>query len=215
MFVFPKRGKSLLMGLIRTTPFVAAGALSLLLFYQQANWQFNTIRDASLLIIFALLCWTVFFAVSQQLPYSKKNIIDDLLLSSFFMLGIKYRINIMELRSSKENAFESYFAITYSHGYTDPSIFKEKIKMSVPGASNAYEDGKTKYITKPELRSEIDPDVKHIWSAPIKDKRGHTVAVINIDNIVDENINEDEVKLTSKSAEQLADIIGYYWEIPT
>ena len=163
----PKRRRPLAAGLLRTAPFIAAGVLSLILFYSQENQTLVWDQVAPVVLIFAFLSWTVFYSVSQQLPYTKKNIIDDLLISSLFHLGPTYRINIMELRTSEHNAFDSFFEITYGHGYNDPAIYKEKITMRVPGASQAYETREVIYIFGSQLRSDLDPDIKHLWSAPI------------------------------------------------
>ena len=210
-----RRGRPAAIGLLRTAPFIAAGILSMVLFYSQATQTFEWGRDSMILLIFGFLCWTVFFSVSQQLPYSKKNIIDDLLVSALFYLGPKYRINIMELKTSEHNAFDSFFKITYGHGYNDPSKYKEKITMDMPGASQSYKDREVNYLSHSGLRTDIDPEVKHLWSAPIKNRRGDSVAVINVDNIADDDLPDDIISANKKSIEQLADLISFYWGIPS
>ncbi len=210
-----RRQKSIGRGLLRTTPFIAAGVLSLVLFYSQTNQTFDWEWDGMIVLVFLFLCWTVFFTVSQRLPYSKKNIIDDLLISSLYHLGPKeHRINIMELRTSVHNAFESFFEITFGHGYNDPSKYKGKITMDIPGASQAYKDRIVVYLPQARLRSDLDPEVKHLWSAPIKNRRGDSVAVMNIDNIEDDTLPQETIDHTSTAIEQVAVIISYYWEIP-
>ena len=214
-FNIGRRGKPAAIGLLRTAPFIAAGILSMVLFYSQATQNFDWQGDTVILLIFVFLCWTVFFAVSQQLPYSKKNIIDDLLVSALFYLGSKYRINIMELKTSEHNAFDSFFKISYGHGYNDPYKYKEKITMDMPGASQAYKDREVKYLSRSELRVDIDQEIKHLWSAPIKNRRGDSVAVINVDNIADDDLPNDIIEANKKSIEQLADLISFYWGIPS
>ena len=130
-----RRGKPLAIGLLRTAPFIAAGVLSMVFFYSSNSQTFDWERDSIIFLIFSLLCTTVFFAVSQQLPYSKKNIIDDLLISSLYHLGAKFGINIMELNSSEHNAFDSFFKITYGHGYKDPSTEHAKTTAHLPDIS--------------------------------------------------------------------------------
>lgn len=201
--------------MLRTAPFVAAGVLSMVLFYSETGHTFDWEQDSMLIMIFLMLCWTVFYAVSQQLPYSKKNIIDDLLVSSLFQLGPRYRINIMELRSPERIIFDAYFEITYGHGYNDPAKYKEQITFDVPGASQAYKDRTVIYLDQSQLNSEIDSDVKHLWSAAIKNRRGESVAVLNLDNIADDTLSTEIIKHNKKSIEQLADLIRFYWELPT
>lgn len=185
---------------------------SLILFSGRSNFSLGARR--SLALIFVFLSWSVFYSVSQQLPYSKKNIIDDLLISSLFHFGPTYRINIMEFRTSQHNAFDSFFEITYGHGYNDPAIYKEKITMRVPGASQAYETREVIYLFGSQLRSDLDPDIKHLWSAPIKSRRGDSVAVLNIDNISADNLDMKVIDRNKKTIEHLSSLIGFYWEIP-
>ena len=155
---------------------------------------------------------SVFFSVSHQLPYSKKNIIEDLLEATLFQLGPKYRINIMELVATDGHA---YFKITYGRGYRDTSKYKKKITMRIPGASDAWEHGGPIYLPQKDLRSDIDHDVKHLWSTSIKGRRGQSVAVLNIDNIVDDEIRQEDIGHLKTASLQLTELIGYYWEIPS
>lgn len=198
-------------GFYRTVPFISAGVLSFFLFYSQAGVAPDWNRDAMLALIFFLLCVTVFHAVSQQLPYSKKNIIEDLLDATLYQLGENYRINIMEFVPTEDHA---YFKITHGRGYKDTSKYNKRITMNIPGASEAWEHGGPVYHPKSELRADIDQDVKHLWSIGIKGRRGHSVAVLNIDNIGDDQITDEVKTHISESSLQLADLIGYYWEIP-
>jgi hypothetical protein len=162
-------------------------------------------------LIFFLLCVTVYFSVSQQLPYSKKNIIEDLLDSTLYQLGQKYRINIMELVTDECHA---YFKISYGRGYRDTSKYKKRIHMGVPGASDAWKTGESIYLPQAKLSTDVDGEVKHLWSVAIKGRRGQTVAVLNIDNTVDDQIDNETKIHISASSLQLSELIGYYWEIP-
>lgn len=213
MFQIPKRRKPLAVGLLRTTPFLAAGILSLLLFYSQAGYSWDWNREPLVIFIFSLLCWTVFFTVSQQLPYSKKNVIDDILLSAHYQLGNGFRTNIMELGHSDDDPFKSYFKMTFGHGYADPGKYKEKISLEHPGAPQAWKEKKLIYLDQASLDSGIDPDVKHLWSFPILDRRGDSIAVINID-YTSEALDDVYKNRISNSIKQLSDLIAYYWEIP-
>jgi hypothetical protein len=49
----------------------------------------------------------------------------------------------------------------------------------------------------------------------IKGRRGEPVAILNIDNIIDDEINEELKNHISTSSLQLTELIGFYWEIPT
>ena len=206
-----RRRKPFWIGMLRTTPFIMAGILSLVLFYAQAGVKFDWDRDSMVALIFFLLCVTVYFTVSQQLPYSKKNIIEDLLDATLYQLGPKYRVNIMELITDERHA---YFRITYGRGYKDTSKYKKQIYMGIPGASEAWENGGPIYHPQSELRPDIDSDVKHLWSVAIKGRRGQAVAILNIDNTVDEEIDKDTKRHILSSSLQLSELIGYYWEIP-
>ena len=213
MFKIPKRRKPLALGLLRTTPFVMAGLLSLTLFYSQMGFSWDWKREPVVMLIFFLVSWTVFYTVSQQLPYSKKNIIDDLLLSSFYQLGANFRINIMEIGHSDDNPFKSYFKMSFGHGYADPSKYKEKITLDHPGAPQAWKEKKLVFMEGAQLDPAIDPDVKQLWSFPILDRRGEPVAVINIDHTV-EQIDDETKNRIRKSITQISDLVAYYWEIP-
>jgi hypothetical protein len=104
----------------------------------------------------------MFIAVLHRLPYSKKNIIDDLLLAAITQLSGKYRINIMELRSSGHNAFESYFSMTYGHGYNNPIRYKRKVTMDVKGAPDSNKDvqDSVHYFTGDLLSNDTYPDTR-------------------------------------------------------
>lgn len=206
-----RRRKPFWVGMLRTTPFIMAGILSLVLFYVQSGIAFDWNRDSMIGLIFLLLCITVYFTVSQQLPYSKKNIIEDLLDSTLYQLGQKYRINIMELVTDERHA---YFKISYGRGYRDTSKYKKQIYMGIPGASEAWENGGPIYHPQSELRIDVDNDVKHLWSVAIKCRRGQAVAILNIDNTIDDQIDDDTKAHISNSSLQLSELIGYYWEIP-
>ena len=108
----------------------------------------------------------------------------------------------------------AYFKITYGRGYRDTSKYKKQINMAIPGASEAWGNGGPIYHSRDELRTDIDNDVKHLWSVGIKGRKGQYVAVLNIDNIVDDDIPEDIKQHITNSSLQLAELIGYYWEIP-
>jgi len=206
-----RRNKPFWMGMLKTSPFIMAGILSLVLFYSQTGIVPEWERDLMIAVIFFFLSATVYFTVSQQLPYSKKNIIEDLLDSTLYQLGNNYRVNIMKLVASEGHA---YFKIEHGRGYRDTSKYKKQINMATPGASEAWESGGPIYHTKEGLRTDIDNDVKHLWSVAIKGRRGQPVAILNIDNIVDDEI-PDEIKThISNSSLQLSELIGYYWEIP-
>jgi len=207
-----RRRRPFWIGMLRTGPFIMAGILSLVLFYFQAGLTLNWNRDPMIGLIFCLLCATVYFTVSQQLPYSKKNIIEDLLDASLYQLGDKYRINIMELVAGEGHA---YFKITYGRGYRDTSKYKKQINMAIPGASEAWDKGGPIYHVQSELLSEIDNDVKHLWSVGIKGRRGQSVAILNIDNIIDDEVSDETKTHISNASLQLAELIGYYWEIPS
>lgn len=213
MYKIPRKRKPLAIGLLRTTPFFAAGVLSLMLFYSQMGFSWSWNREPLVIFIFLLLSWTVFYSVSQQLPYSKKNIIDDLALSAFYQLGTGFRINIMELGHSDDNPFKSYFTMTYGHGYADPSKYKEKISLGHKGAPQAWDAKGLIYLDGSALDTNIDSAVKHLWSYPILDRRGEPIAVINIDYSI-ETIDADTKNKLDESIRQLADLIAYYWEIP-
>ncbi len=206
-----RRRKPFWIGMLRTTPFIMAGILSLVLFYAQSGVSFDWNRDLMVGLIFFLLCVTVYFTVSQQLPYSKKNIIEDLLEATLYQLGQNYRINIMELVTEERYA---YFRISYGRGYRDTSKYKKQIYMGIPGASEAWEKGGPIYRQRSELRTDVDNDVKHLWSVAIKGRRGQAVAVLNIDNTIDEQIDENTKEHILNSSLRLSELIGYYWEIP-
>lgn len=213
MFRIPKRNRPLAIGLLRTTPFVLSGVISLMLFYSQSELHWNWNRDPVILFVFGLICWTVFFAVSHQLPYSKKNIIDDILLSAFYQIGTGFRINIMELGHLDENPFKCYFNMTFGHGYADPSKYKEKISVEDMGAPEAWKTKGLIYHDSSNLNPEIDAAVKHLWSHPILNRTGEPVAVINIDCAI-EDIDEELKNKLCNSIKQIADLISYYWELP-
>lgn len=213
MYKIPRKKKPLAMGLLRTTPFFAAGILSLMLFYSQSGFSWDWNREPLVIFIFLLLSWTVFYAVSQQLPYSKKNIIDDLALSAFYQLGAGYRVNIMELGHSDDDPFKSYFKMSYGHGYADPSRYKEKITLEHKGAPQAWKTKDLIYLDSTELDPTIDAAVKHLWSYPVLDRRGESIAVVNID-CSNDAISDDEKNKLCNSIKQLSDLIAYYWEIP-
>ena len=209
-----KRRKSFWRGLVRTAPFIAAGILSLVLFYWQLEGEPKSIWDRGLSIglIFFFLCVTVFFAVSQQLPYSKKNIIEDLLDATLYQLGGNYRINIMILVTGESHA---HFKIEHARGYRDISQYKKKVDMDTPGVSTAWKSDETIYLSYDQLCVNIDKELKQLWSVAIKGRRGQSVAVLNIDDIINENASEDTQKHISVASQQLAQLIGYYWEIPS
>ncbi|MEA3333450.1 MAG: hypothetical protein U9Q58_07630 [Pseudomonadota bacterium] len=161
-------------GLLRIVPFTAAGILTMVFYYSQNNISYTFERDSIILFIFTLLCITVYFAVSHQLPYSKKNIIEDLLATTLSNLGKSYRINIVQLISHPTDAFDSYFKIKYSLGYEDHLKYKEKITFEAPGVSHAWKKRKVKYLSGKSLCKKIDHEVKHLWSSPILNNRGVT-----------------------------------------
>lgn len=206
-----RRHKPFWIGLVRTVPFMSAGILSFILFYSQDTVTPDWDRDAILVLIFAFLSATVFITVSQQLPYSKKNIIDDLLDATRYQLGKHYRINLMILITGNGSA---YFKITHGSGYEDKSKYKKQLDMGIPGASEAWGNVGPFYHPKTELRESVDPEVKHLWSVGVKGRQGKIVAVLNVDNIKDDKILDNTINHIKDSSIQLADIIAYYWEIP-
>lgn len=214
-FKITKKRKSVAQGLVRTTPFILSGILALVLFHAQQGQTFDWDRELAIGLIFIGLCATVYFAVSHQLLYTKKTIIDDILRAAKFQLGGHYRINIMELITA-ENAFKSYFKMNFEHGYNDPAKFKQKITMHVDGVSTAYNDagGSVVYLPTAKLNHAIDPEIKHLWSVAIKDRHRNSLAVLNIDNTVDEDITEDIIAHNKAAIKGLAALIASYWEMP-
>lgn len=209
-----KRHKPIAVGLLKTLPFVAAGILSMVFFYSQSGVLFVFERDSIILFIFFFLSITVFFAVSHQLPYSKKNIIEDLLATTLSNLGDSYRINVVQLISHPADAFDSYFKMKYSLGYKDPLKYKDKIKLEAPGVSHAWKKREVKYLPKDQLCEDIDQEVKHLWSAPILNRRGLPLAIINIDNILDDTLSQVQINHNLKALDELTELVGYYWRLP-
>ena len=116
---------------------------------------------------------------------------------------------------SQADAFESYFKIVHGHGYNDPSKYREQITMEIPGASTAWRTREVGYLPQAQLRTDLDPDIKHLWSSAIKDRSGKPVAILNIDNIADDKISNNIIEDHKTSINQLCDIISVYWELQT
>lgn len=208
-----RKQKSIGIGLLKTIPFIAAGILALILFYSQDNHMFDRERELIILIIFFFLSLTVFFAVSRQLPYSTRDVIDDLLVATLYQLGGEYRINIMKL--VKVGFYEGYFKMVFAHGYRNPRRYRRKITMHIRGASSAYndKDGNVFYLPYNRLDHDIDPEIKHLWSVAIKDRHTNSVAVLNIDNTIDHHLSQDIIQKNMGGIKDLAELIETYWEI--
>lgn len=210
------RRRAIGIGLLRTTPFIAAGVLSLILHYSaQETFQFRWDREPMIFFVFILLCWTVFYAVSHRLPFTTDDIIEDLLVAAGRAYGGGYRLNIMCL-ISLDPAFNSYFKITHSFNIADISVYRQNIKEDIPGAGQAYKYNRTTYITGQDLRSDLDPYPKHIWSTPIRHLTGKSVglpiAVLNVDCNHADSKTDAEIQSTKTSIEKLARLIEDYHE---
>lgn len=212
------RRRAIGLGLLRTAPFIAAGVLALLLHYSgQKSFEFNWDRETVIFFVFLLLCWTVYFAVSYQLPYTKDDIINDLMAAAGRAYGVGYRVNMMRLVSHEE-VFKSYFRITHSFNVQDPSIYRQEIKQDVPGAGEALKENKTVYVTGSRLRSDIDSYPKHLWSTPVRGRSrgrsGQVLAVLNVDTDCADSMSEAQIEDMKTSIEKISRLIEEYFEVP-
>lgn len=212
------RSRAIGSSLLRTTPFIAAGVFALILYYlAQTPFAFHWERDPFLFLVFFLLCWTVFYAVSHQLPYTKDTVINDLLSASGRAFGEGYRVNLMRLVPHGD-PFKSYFQITHSFKIEDPSIYHQEIKQDIPGAGEAFRDNKTIYVTGKRLRSDIDPYPKHLWSTPVlgrgRGQSGQPIAVLNVDCGCRNSLSDSKIESTKTSIEKIARLIEEYIELP-
>lgn len=83
----------------------------------------------------------------------------------------------------------------------------KKISMAIPSASEAWDREGLIYHPHDELHTEIDADIKHLLSVAIKGHIGEPVAILNIDNIIDDEINEELKNHISTSSLQLTELI--------
>jgi len=205
-----KRNHNKIGGLFRTAPFLAAGIFSIILYYVE-------VQDTSLnillllLTIHALLTWSIYYTIVRQIPYSTKDVISDLLLATFLHLGNGFRINIMELKSPDTNPYTAYFHITFCHGYTDPTIFLNKIHLHTPGVSDAFKNSKSYNLEKNKLDVTIDTDLNHLWCSPIQDRNGNSVAVLNIDYISKATLSDTQKSQILNANENLSNLLSIYW----
>ncbi|MCZ6837175.1 MAG: hypothetical protein O7G85_15475 [Planctomycetota bacterium] len=187
--------------------FFLAGFLSWLSQFIQYPPQTISNTTTSILVLYVLASIGVYFISKFDYSFLDKRSVEKALLACGVCLGDSFRLNVMRLKSSKDET-KSRFLFVAQYKFSMKEVQEcenNNINLGTPGIGKAYLEQTTVHLGPKQCDSTVDTYPNHVWNAPIP----KTKCVLSIDTNILE-LESEEITRIEKAAGAVGTSLSHF-----